>query len=129
MKKYYIVFICIVLILSICGCSVSLPADKPKEGIWYCEELKMSIDFSMIAKFEPDCIKQYADDGTYTVLRCYTDQTDDMYICTPDQKTWHYYGEFKYKDDIFIYSTFEGDTYYFVRLEEDIEISELFDDD
>lgn len=115
-KAFSIITIYIALILSISGCSVYIPRAMPEEGIWYCEELKMSIDFSLIAKSEPDCVKQYADDGTYTILRCYVDYDDSMYICTPNQETWYYYGEFKYKGDAFIYTTDE-DSYYFVRLE------------
>ena len=65
MKKAICLFVVVLLLMACASCTI--PADFPKEGIYYCKELKVSIDFSIE---DTRCAKLYFDDGTYEDIDC-----------------------------------------------------------
>ena len=69
----------IVIVLFLSSCSVSFSHPKPTEGIWYCEELKMSIDFSK-ARETDLCAKLYKDNGSVETMHCCFDYGRGIYI-------------------------------------------------
>ena len=49
MKKIVASLLLLTFMVSIlCGCSI--PGRKPTEGLWYCADLGISIDFSLLAQ-------------------------------------------------------------------------------
>ena len=65
------------LLLLMNACSI--PYKHPEEGVWYCEELKMSIDFAMYNSSDYMCVKVYNDD-TYEVMECSIDYGNGISI-------------------------------------------------
>ena len=103
MKKTGCLILICVLVLLITSCSVSFPAKKPEEGVFYCEELKISVDFSLIDD-EYHCAKLYNDDGTYLTLGCHFDYGRGVsFFQTIEDTEIHYLtGSFKWKKNEFI---------------------------
>jgi hypothetical protein len=100
-------------VLGMSACSVR-PA-IPQDGVFYCNELGISIDFS-IMKSDPKCGKVYAPDGTYTTCRCMIDYGSGIWICSPDQETDYLFGKFLYINDLFyVISDEDGTRYVFER--------------
>lgn len=115
MKKALFCILVIYILTLLCACSVSFPAKKPSDGIFYCSELKMSIDFSLLES-TPECIKLYTEDGNYTVCRCMIDYGCGIGICSADQETYYLTGCFSYEGDNFTIETYADNTVYtFVR--------------
>lgn len=108
MKKIYsILLICFIAVLIV---SCTKLEKIPEDGIWYCNELKISIDFSKIDK-PTECAKLYNDDGTYQILDCYIDFVSVMDFFLGD--SIYLSGGIKYKDDKFILTTDKN--YVFLR--------------
>lgn len=100
MKRIYsIVLICVVAVLIV---SCSRLEKIPEEGIWYCDELKISIDFSKIDK-PTECAKLYNEDGTHQMLECKIDFVSVMDFFLGD--SIYLSGGIKFKDDKFILTT------------------------
>ena len=57
MKKIVASLLLLTFMVSIlCGCSI--PGRKPTEGLWYCADWGISIDFSLLAQENiPNCAK------------------------------------------------------------------------
>lgn len=108
MKKGYILLISIALLLSACSISNRLP----DSGVWYCESLNMTIDFSQDTQDDKN-VKVYGEDGTYTVYRCNIDYGRGIFIQSLDNDMY-LRGKFKYTGSTFIItSTLDNKTYYF----------------
>ena len=121
MKKVcclFLVFLFVVFSIAFSSCSIF--AAIPTEGVYYCEELRMAIDFSWNEKMNNECVKMYEEDGSYTVCLTHIDYGSGIEICSLDQKTTYLIGTRKYKDDVFSITTFDDETtYVFVKLDEE----------
>lgn len=111
MKKIYWLLLLIILV-NLCACSI--PKSKPNEGIYYCDELKISIDFSVMENSSV-CAKLYSDDGTYVECECLIDNGSGIFILSLDHETFYLKGNFEYKNDIVVVTTFDAKVFSFTR--------------
>jgi len=49
------------------------PKEPPSDGVWYCEELNMSIDFGLL-RDDYYCVKEYHEDGSYSKYAFWYDE-------------------------------------------------------
>ena len=95
--------------------SCSIPEKIPQGGVFYCDEMGISIDFSIIDT-DPECGKLYAADGSYTTCRCMTDYGIGIVVMSTDQEIDYLIGKFQYKNDLFYVTAYkDGTTYVFER--------------
>lgn len=99
--------VCLPLGLFACG----MPGNIPENGIFFCEDLNISIDFSIIDA-NPECGKVYAADGSYTTCRCMIDYGFGISICSSDQNIDYLIGKYQYKDDLFYVTAYDDGTVY-----------------
>ena len=119
MKKLCIIIILLVLTMTAC----SFQAKSPKEGEWYCEELKLLLDFS--DPYGVECAKYYHEDGSYESLKYLRDYGNGIHICSMDDKKNYLIGKFKYKNDIFtVTENSTGKEYVFTKTDADIKVLE-----
>lgn len=128
MSKYnarkFIVFVLLIPIsVGLCACSFIQP--KPEEGIWYCDELMIEIDFSVYDENEgvnpPYFAKKYSADGTYQNVECLFDYGDNIEIRSLDYSERYLLGEFVYRQDTFVVTTMDGKyTYIFKRIDDQV---------
>ena len=110
---------CVVLLIAILFvfCSCSLPVSSPEDGLWYCEELKMTMDFS--APSNEPAVEVVKEDGGIEYFHMgvgqdrrlrlfYYDEDDGFHI--------HLIGKFKHRGNTF-YWTIDDKTYTFVLQE------------
>ncbi len=98
MLKRFIAVLLLIPLVFLCSCSVQ--AAHPEQGVWYCEELKMSINFSLFGKTS-EMVKIYNDDGTFESYVCHIDFGRGIFIETIDGSEILYAGEFRYHKDEF----------------------------
>ena len=117
-KKPCIFVLMLVVVIGLSSCSI--PQPKPKEGVWYCEELMIEIDFGFLnANLEPNCSKIYNSDGTYQKLLCYIDYGGGIWICSEDCREDFLLGDFRYQDGVFTVTTREdNEIYVFERIDD-----------
>lgn len=118
----FIVFVLLIAI-SVGLCACSFPQPKPEEGIWYCEELMIEIDFSVFSENEgvnpPYFAKKYSADGTYQDVECLFDYGDNILIYSLDYSEEYLNGEFVYRQDTFtVITRFGNYTYIFERIDD-----------
>ena len=91
--------------------------EKPEEGLWYCSELSMSLDFSEYAKDKNANIGRfYFDNGHSIDIKCYFDYGKGVSFSSPCELE----GEYKYEDDVFYIIAIvneEEHTYIFERVD------------
>ncbi len=102
-------------------CSVSIPGKRPSEGVWYCDELHLSIDFTQM-ETDSKCVKLYNADETFIELICNTDFGNGIYIeyindTDPSDYEIHHFlvGTFHYIGDTF-YIHSDGKWYSFCKI-------------
>lgn len=102
----------VITMLSAC----SIPAAKPEEGIWYCEELQIEIDFNHVMENQWSA-KKYDSSGKYKTVRCLFDYGTLIRIDAANEPEAECYleGNFLYKNGVFSVTTNEGITYTFER--------------
>ena len=115
-KIGYAFLLCVILFTTSC----SIPAKKPETGIWFCEELKISIDFSL-AQNTSDSAILHNDDGSCEPLGCHFDFGNGIYFFqrVDDVEIDYLRGTFKWKNDEFIVTSINDEnTYVFVENKE-----------
>ena len=117
MKKLTIVSSVLLIVLCFCACAI--PAKKPTEGIWYCEELKISIDFGLHHSAQTNqCAEYHNDDGTTTGILTRIDYGNGIGIVSADQRTSYLIGKFVYRKDTFtVTRNSDGKEFVFRRIE------------
>ena len=129
MARIYIkrvIAISILLFHSIGLLACSFPSPKPKEGVWYCEELMIEIDFSVLNENEsvnpPYFAKKYNVDGTHEDVLCLFDYGCIVEIRPLDWKDYgqeYLLGEFKYQRNAFSVTSNEDEhVYVFERIDD-----------
>ena len=110
----------VLLVVSLCVASCSLSAGTPQKGEWYCEELSLSINFSIYqSQNTPDCATLYEEDGTQTDIRCYFDYGTGITITSQDQEITYLVGQFKYSgNELTVTSNTDGTVYVFTEISE-----------
>lgn len=93
----------VITMLSAC----SLPFSKPNEGIWYCEELRLEIDFNQVSG-DGYPTKKYNPDGSYINAVCLIAYGDWLVVETLETHECCMAGDFKYRNGIFSVTTFEN---------------------
>ncbi len=72
----------------------------PDEGIFYCEEINMSIDFSMVSKGIEESAKKYSPDGeSFSYYKCNID--GNRITISSKNGAPYVSGEFRYNKDEF----------------------------
>ena len=112
MKKYCSVLL--LFVMFIC-CSCSIQSEYPHEGIYYCDQLKMTIDFSKLG-YE-NGVEVVLDDGNIAFFVCQIGYGSEVLIIDSEKADFYLMGHFKYKDDIFYIKT-EDETYQLLRIQE-----------
>ena len=117
MKK--VICLALILIMSLSFASCSIPAKKPESGVWYCRELKTSIDFSLCQTTEY-CAKLHNDDGTFEERGCYFDHSNGIILFeeTDGETNEYLHGDFKYKEkegQFVVTSYSDGKEYVFIE--------------
>ena len=124
-------FIVFILLISICVglCACSFPQPKPKDGIWYCEELRLEIDFFVYNQQQTaDCAKLHNPDGTTRNMGChflYGGGVNIGYrVGSLDPDYTYLAGDYRYKketwfrEESFTITAYEdGRTYIFERID------------
>lgn len=116
MKKIF-VFSTLFVIIFICT-SCSIMPKTPTKGIWYCEEISVSIEFyidPLYSSVHPRIrsTRMYDDEGNYQELEKnwhYSGQLDFYYEDADGNEVGVYSGFYKYRNDKFImYLISKGD--------------------
>ena len=106
-------------------------ADQPKEGVWYCEELSISIDFSEYnEERKPDIAKFYFDDGSYIDIECYFDYGQGISFYHPEEERYLLTGEYKYEEEeklFYVISNEDEDEYEYIFERVDVDEDEGVD--
>lgn len=111
----FLIFVCTV-IMCLCACIRHAEPDKPTEGIWYCPELSIVIDFAAVQRMETySCAVRDTEADRREPVLVDMDDGHRMYISPTDVKQPHYaQGECEWSDDVFRLR--DGDkVYLFVR--------------
>ena len=105
----------LVIMLCFSGCS---SYKAPKEGVWYCDALRISIDFAYIYEnHAADAAKLYAEDGSYTDILCYIDYGRGIFLTSQDEEIEYLTGEFQWQDNtLTITSSENGSVYTFEKI-------------
>ena len=104
------------LCLALCACSI--PQPKPKEGIWYCDELKLEINFSLYSERSQYFVKRYHSDGTYEDVESFFDFGNRITIGTAYDPENRLIFKFLYRNGVFSVTTIDGKhTYIFERID------------
>lgn len=112
-------YVAILLVISIALSACSIPHPIPEEGIWYCEDLGIEIDFSYLnEKMSQNCAKKYNSDGTYQSALCRIDYGCGINIGYDDWQEYYLVGRFSYRNGTFFVTSYEDNvTYEFVRID------------
>ncbi len=111
-KRFLCSLIVCVLFMSLVSCSI--PAKKPEEGVWYCDELGLSIDFNVYMDAPNECVKLYNDEGSYETLGCHFDYGAGIgiYRKMEEKEVLLITGSFRYKDEKFVVTTHDNNNVY-----------------
>ena len=120
-------FAVLILLISICVglCACSFPQPKPKEGIWHCPELGITLDFFVFNQQQTEYFaKKDNTDGTVQDIMCLFDYGSLIVLCSLDQREKYLTGHFLYqeenqfREESFTVTTIDGDhTYIFERID------------
>ena len=100
------------LLLLFCFVKFIYPNDYPTEGVWYCDKLNMTIDFS---HENGELVKVYDEDGTYNEYKCFIDFGRGLFIYTKENEMY-LRGQFWLVGNTFIVN-FDGKIYFFHELQ------------
>jgi len=124
-KVFIVILFCLVVSMAVCMITFSARTSKPKQGVFYCEELRISIDFTALSLSEArnditnKIGKRYNEDGTYEICRCLFTYGTGVGIVSLDQKTTYLKGDFAYWFNICTITSYEdGTVYTFVLTEQ-----------
>lgn len=117
MKKLFASLLLITFMVSMLS-ACSIPGETPAEGLWYCNELGISIDFSLLAEENtPECAKLYIGEGAAVDILCYFDYGTGISLMSLDQETDYFNGSFEYKNGNFtVTSHVDKKQYVFARM-------------
>ena len=94
------------------------PSKKPTDGVYYCEELKIEIDFSL-HETSTKCAKLYCENNTYIILSCHFDYGNGIFLIDDSNQENIYYlsGSFVWKEDkIIVKSNIDNCSYVFSKV-------------
>ena len=120
MRKFRRLFVFVLILSLFWGMSAcSMPFSKPEEGIWYCEELMIEIDFTNLNTHNsPNCGKKYNPDGTYENVLVYFSHWRGIYVKSENQQEYYLNADYLYLKDAFYVTTNEEKiTYVFKRVD------------
>ncbi len=98
------------------SCSVSFPNPTPTSGIYFCEELGISIDFSISAEHSSDSAVLHTAEGDCKNIRFYTDYGYTACFFNPETSEYAVTGKYswhKSEDAFYIEEYSTGTTYRF----------------
>ncbi len=119
MKRLHLMVMVIVLSAILCGCSVSFPNPTPTSGIYYCEELGISIDFSISAEHSSDSAVLHTEEGDCKNIRFYTDYGYTACFFNPETSEYAVTGKYSWhesEDAFYIEAYSTGTTYRFSQV-------------
>lgn len=122
MKKFTVILVLLSLSIILCACST---AKYPTEGIWYCEELKVSINFGkMESEATPNCAKLYSDDGTYTDILCYMDYGTGLHLTKKDDESQHLFcANYTFNGNVLMATRkSDGHVFTFIKIEDEADL-------
>lgn len=115
-KASVVILAMLLLCINLSACS--FPRAKPQEGIWYCEELMIQIDFNYAENTELYA-KIFNPDGTSQDILCLFDYGSVIRLSSEDWQKDYLIGNFRYKNDLFYVTTIDKThTYVFERIDD-----------
>ncbi len=114
-RRPVLIFLCTV-IMCLCSCTRHAERDIPTEGIWYCPELSIVIDFAAVQRMETDsCAVRVTETDRREPVLVSIDYGHRMYIrpTNPEQSDYAC-GAFELVNDVFRLHD-EDKVYLFVR--------------
>lgn len=107
MKKIACCVVCVLLLTQVCACSI-MPK-LPSSGIWYCEELKITVEF-VESDLQKTVVNWQDSDIEYSDLDVVFGYDGEMlFFHVNEDGGWLYVydGFYKYKNDELIYDVFQ----------------------
>ena len=127
LKKFsMLVLLAASLCILLCSCSFYIPRPNPQEGVWYCEELMIEIDFSLQNEYlnenegvnPPYFARKYNADGTYQDIQCLFDYGSNIDLRSVDNEEVYLIARFSYRNGVFSVTTIKDNhTYIFERID------------
>lgn len=119
MKRAAVLF-CVAMLTLLCLCACHIPTEKPADGIWYCEELKISIDFGVYqSQGTQQCAELHNDDGSTTGILFRSHYGSGIDLVSVDQKISYLTGNFSYRNDtVTVTDNSSNKKYVFVKIAE-----------
>lgn len=107
-------FLLLLIVIFVC-CSCSIPRSYPKSGLYYCDQLEMTIDFSKSANEHG--VKVILDNGQAAYYACQIDYGGSVFIRNIGTEELYLKGKFIFVNKIFHIKT-DDETYKFVQIHE-----------
>lgn len=110
----------VILLLVMCITACYIPVPQPDDGVWYCEDLRISIDFSLSS--EATLIsRMYNLDGTSKPIVCHFGYDNSLIFLVNEEDTAgspYFSGTFVYEDNEFrVTDRSDGKVYIFNRID------------
>lgn len=114
-KRIFSFVFVLVMGIGLSACTISQP--MPKEGVWYCDELMIELDFSDHSKNgDPYFAKLYKPDGSNQDIMCHY-LGSSISIDSMDWEKNYLAGYFSFRNGVFSITTVEDEqTYVFERV-------------
>ena len=140
MKKKSLVFVLVCIIIVSTSCTIA--PDLPSDGIWYCEELKLAIEFgeskTSVCSYDENLshmklqLRNWVDGGFDIVYENDEEQIVEIYsgwrkYTSSDKFIIFLYGKANPEDDFRTQIELDDEEYVFAKIESCDEISELED--
>ncbi len=114
MSKKICCVLVFLLIFAFClgGCS---KWRAPKDGVWHCADLGISINFSYIYENRSPSGAKLYENGEYTDILCLLDYGTGIFLTSKDQQTTYLSGVYYFKNDTLTVTNYDGTIYTFVK--------------
>ena len=114
-----IILLVFVLVMGIGLSACTIPQPMPEEGVWFCEELMIELNFFVHSETDgPYFAKMYNPDGSYQDIMCHY-LGSNISFHSMDWEEEYLIGYFLYRNGVFSITTIEGDhTYVFERVDD-----------
>lgn len=106
MKRFITYALSVMLLMGtllLCSCNINLSIARPNTGIFYCEELGVTINFEDLNDFKSNCAVLHTKDGKCRDITMHTDYGRGMYFYDAEDDREFCIAEFKWqrKENVF----------------------------
>lgn len=90
-RRAGVVIVIFFLCSNLIACTLPFHKPFPKEGVWYCEELMISIDFGNETSEDQFAATKYNQDGTIRNIDCVIYNLDEICLSYTDRQLYEEY--------------------------------------